>query len=881
MNPVKRLSKRLRAVFRKDAVERELDQEMAYHLDLEIQKNLRAGMSPDEARRQAHISFGGVERYKQQTSEARAFDWIGGAALDVKLGARMLVKYPGLSVIGGLALAAAIGLGAAGFVVTQQLTEPRLPFPDGDRIVRIDLFDAAASRVEPRALYDFQLWREQLTSVDQLGAYRSFERNLITADGSAQPTTVAEISPSAFALTGVAPMLGRTLIETDAEPGSAEVVVIGYDVWQSRLNGARDVVGRTVSLARTPATIVGVMPEGFRFPVDHQLWVPLRLTSALPREGPGISIFGRLTDGATLASAQAELTTIGQAVTTQHATTHAQLRPRIALYAAPLPGAQSDLVRLSNMVAWLILAAACGNVATLVFARTATREAEIVMRNALGASRARVMLQLFVEAFVLCVAAAIVGLIATQLAFEYVVGLLPALGIHLPFWWQLRIGPATILYTVVLALGGAALVALLPAIKATSPRVQTALTKLASGGTNMRFGGVWSVVIVLQVTSVSLCLPIVLGTALISLRKETSIFPAHEYLTVRTALDQDPTLTITDYRAHRLRVYAELERRLEAEPSVAAVTFGTGMPGMPHAVWQLEAQRDSRPPFLVLGSIDGARTRVASVDLSFFEAGRVPLLAGRAFHAGDLDAENTVIVNESLARSIGGNALGVRLRYGGSDAAQAERWYEVVGIVRDAGMDRSEDDFMYLPRSVADMSTTYVAVHVRGDAGAFAPTLREIATQTEPELRLYDLSRLDDALRRGDPIAIPAISAVVALTILVMSLSAGSLYSLMSVAVERRTREIGIRVAIGATRRRLLATVLARAATQVGVGIAAGNVLLLPMMDALGNSEPLSEMLPAMLGASGIMLLVGLIACGVPARRALRIHPTEAIRYGG
>lgn len=809
----------------------------------------------------------------------------GTSWLDWKLGGRILVKYPGLSVIGGLALAVAIGLGAAWFEVTQQFAKPRLPFAEGDRIVRIELFDAAASRVEPRALYDFQLWREQLTSINQLGAYRSFERNLITADGNAQPTTVAEISASAFALTRVPPLLGRTLIETDAQPGSAEVVVIGYDVWQSRFNGERDIIGRTVSLARTPATIVGVMPEGFRFPVRHQLWVPLQLTNVLPLEGPPISIFGRLTDGATLESAQAELTTIGQGITAQHATTHAQLRPRIALYAAPALGAgQSDLARLSNIIniiAWLILAAACANVATLVFARTATREAEIVVRNALGASRARIIMQLFVEAFVLCAAAAIVGLTATHLAFAYVVGLLPALGIELPFWWQFRMRPATVAYAAVLAFGGATLVSLLPAIKATRPRVQTALNKLQSGGTNMRFGGVWSVVIVLQVTSVSLCLPVALNMAIGSLRKETWTFPAHEYLTIRTALDLDPAMTMADARAHRLSVYAELERRLEAEPSVAAVTFGTGMPGMPHAMRQVEAQRGSGPPFLVDASSDSDRVRVASVDLSFFDAGRVPLLAGRAFHAGDLDAENAVIINESLARSIGGNALGVRLRYRTSDAAQADRWYEVVGIARDAGMDRGESDFMYLPTSVANMSTTYIAVHVRGDAGEFAPSLRAIATQAEPELRLYDVSRLDDVLRRGDPIAITGISAVVAITFLLMTLSAASLYSLMSVAVTRRTREIGIRLAIGASPRRVLAAVLARAATQVGVGIAVGNVLVLPMMAALGNSEPVMEMLPSILGASGTMLLVGLIACGVPARRALRIEATEAIRYSG
>jgi predicted permease len=803
----------------------------------------------------------------------------GMSSVDWKLGARMLVKYPGLSVVGGLALAVAIGLGAAWFEVTRQYAKPHLPFPEGDRIVRIDLFDAAASRIEPRALYDFELWREQLSSIDQLGAYRTVERNLITADGNAQPTTVAEISSSAFPLTGVAPLLGRTLSETDAQPGSAEVVVIGYDVWQSQFNGERDVIGRTVSLARTPATIVGVMPEGFRFPATHQVWVPLRLTSTLPLEGLPVSVFGRLTDGATLESAQAELTTLGQSTAAQHPTTHAQLRPRISLFAAPPSWSpQSDLARLSNVIAWLILATACANVATLVFARTATREAELVMRNALGASRARIMMQLFIEVFVLCAVAAIAGLTAAHLAFEYVVDLLPALGIDLPFWWQFRLAPATVLYAAVLAFGGATLVSLLPAIKATRPRVQTSLSTIASGGTNMRFGGVWSAVIVLQVTAVSLCLPIVLDTAFRSLRRDTPVFPGHEYLTVRTELDLAPATTMADARAHRLSVYAELERRLEAEPSVVGVTFGTGMPGQPQTVRQLEAQRGSGPPFLVLGSIDGARTWVASVDLSFFDAGRVPLLTGRAFHAGDLDAENTVIINESLARSIGGNALGVRLRYRTSDS---DEWREVVGIARDAGMDRGESDFMYLPTSVADMSPTYIAVHVPGDAGAFAPRLREIATQTEPGMRLYDLLPLDDVLRRGDPIFIPAITAVVIVTFLIMALSAASLYSLMSVAVTRRTREIGIRLAIGASSRAVLAAVLARAATQVGIGIAVGNVLLLPMMAALGNSEPVREMLPSMLGASGIMLLVGLIACGVPARRALRIEASEAIRYSG
>jgi hypothetical protein len=252
---------------------------------------------------------------------------LGTSWLDWKLGGRMLVKYPGLSVIAVITLAVAIALGAGWFEVTRQFIDPRIPLPDGDRIVRIDNWDAGESAVEPRSLYDFQLWREQLTSIQELGAYRSFERNLITPDGTAYPASVAEISASAFPLTRVQPLLGRTLMESDVAPGAADVVVIGYDVWQQRFNGDRGVIGRTVRLGRTPATIVGVMPEGFGFPVSHQLWVPLRVSNAAPRTGPAIRSFGRLTDGANLESVQTELTTIGQRVATMNPTTHARLRP--------------------------------------------------------------------------------------------------------------------------------------------------------------------------------------------------------------------------------------------------------------------------------------------------------------------------------------------------------------------------------------------------------------------------------------------------------------------------------------------------------------------------------------------------------------------------
>ncbi|MGH7462273.1 MAG: ABC transporter permease, partial [Longimicrobiales bacterium] len=449
-------------------------------------------------------------------------------------------------------------------------------------------------------------------------------------------------------------------------------------------NGSADIIGRLVRVGRLPATIVGVMPQGFGFPYNHQLWVPLRLGSVLPRQGPAVEVFGRLADGASIESAQAELTTIGRRIATGNATTHAQLRPRVSRYAS-VDLEEALLARLSNIIAWLILAAACANVATLMFARTATREAEIVVRNALGASRGRVMMQLLVEAMVLSAVAAVAGLMAVSFAMDFGVGLLASEIGQLPFWFQFSIGPTTLVYAGLLAVAGGVLTGLLPALRATGPRVQTALTKLSGGSTSIRFGGVWSVMIVLQVAFAALCLPFGFAAAYFLLHESARpSLAGAEYLTFRPELDSNVALTATGefredvYRTRLLSVLEQLRHRLESDPSVAAVTFANGLPGDYFPLRKVEAQRGDGPPVLVDANIESDRVKTATVDIGYFDAFRFSLVAGRAFHAGDVGAENAVIINETLARNMGGNALGVRIRYAAGGADQpASPWYEV------------------------------------------------------------------------------------------------------------------------------------------------------------------------------------------------------------
>ncbi|MDQ3309631.1 MAG: ABC transporter permease, partial [Gemmatimonadota bacterium] len=284
---------RLRGVFFRRREDTEMEEELRFHLEMEMEKNLRAGMNPEEARRQAGIAFGGLDKHKEQVRDARGLGWIPGLSLDLKLGARMLAKHPGLTLVGGLGMAVAIAIGAV-FDVTAAVVHTPLPLDDGERLVAIESWDAEINNQERQILHDFTTWREELRAVEDLGAYRDVARNLIVPGGSVEPISVAEMTASGFRAARVPPLLGRPLLQEDERPGAPQVVVIGYGVWQNQFRGDPNVVGRQARLGNTVHTVVGVMPEGFAFPINHRLWTPLRADPAAyeRRNGPGIQVFG-------------------------------------------------------------------------------------------------------------------------------------------------------------------------------------------------------------------------------------------------------------------------------------------------------------------------------------------------------------------------------------------------------------------------------------------------------------------------------------------------------------------------------------------------------------------------------------------------------------
>jgi putative ABC transport system permease protein len=814
--------------------------------------------------------------------------------LDWKLGARLLLKYPALTIIGGLSLAGAIAIGAVGIEIADELLYKRLPFDQGDRVVRLETQDTAASRVEPRVIHDFSIWRRSLKTVVELGAARLSERNVLTGEGGVESLRVAEITASAFPLTRVPPLLGRPLQPADDMQGAEPVVVLGYDVWQRQFLQDPAIIGRVVTVGRTVRTVVGVMPSRFGFPRNQQLWVPLQVQDAPPREGPAVEVFGRLADGASWQDAASELDVVSARFAAGEPTTHAQLRTRVRAFAGRTPG---DPLRLEDLavhaIVLLVLGAVCANVATLIFARTAMREPEILVRHALGASRARVVAQIVTEGLVLAVAAALLGLVVAQATIRYAWARASQItGDSLPFWVDLKLEPVTIAYALLLAVFAAALIGLLPAVKATGGSVLRGLQGITSTGGTMKFGGIWSFIVGAQVACTLLFVPAAVGIYTTSVQNQPkwTAFPTERYLTFRLSMDTEAlagergVLDEVQIGARRALAYEAFASRLREEPGVTHVAHGDRLPTMSPEWVPVEIEQDGAPATRLQGNYEGGFA-MATVGAGYHDAFGGKIVTGRGLQAADAGAPNgPVVVNEAFMRVLGRNPVGLRIRMlqrrteGGF--GEPGPWHEVVGVVTDlwtVPADWGVAAYIYRAGSAAELDPVVVAVRVAGDAAPLAPRVAALARQVDAGLQLRDITTLQEKVAQQQTEDIGPV-AVGSILLAALVFSAAGLYALMAVAVARRTREIGIRIALGATPRQVLRIVFARAGRQLGGGVIAGNSLILFL--AWRAHSLTVDLLVSSVITSAVMAAVGVLACAAPARRALRIQPADALRQG-
>ena len=883
-------------VFQGSRVEAEISEEFRHHIELRTQDLIRDGLTPKEAARHAHVEFGHAEAHKERARAARGlrfFDQMGFSWLDVKLGLRMLVKSPLLTLTGCVAIATAIGINA-GFNEFM-----------GDFFGRFDIPQSGGRLVA--------LTNQDLESVERLGAVTMLDLNLVAPDGRSTPVDAAEVSASVFDVTGTLPALGRALLDSDDGPAAEPVVILGFGVWQNALGGDPNVIGTTVRLGEVVHTVVGVAPEDFSFPRGREdVWVNFRHDPGAfaRRTGPSVITFGRLAPGRSLSEAQAELALLGTSAAADYPDTHGQLRPTVKPFEEVMGLASSPLVvwalRGARTFFVLLLMAACANVATLVFARNAVREREIAIRNALGAGRGRIVMQLFAEAMVLALLSAAIGLMVADVGLRFGSELFwEAQRTDPPAWFDAGLSLPIVLYSLVLATLGAGVVGILPGLRATRSGTADTLRRAGSGSGTLSFGWLPTAVIVVQTAITVALLPVVLtgSVADFNNRLVDASFPREDYLTARMMVDSEirrvteeedaaaggeplyvdvlgvsGRYQITQTLLERYDEMGEnIRRRLANEPGVRRVVVTSRLPGVvgqSRPRTRIELNGESHPD-------GGWSVWTTEADLGLFEVIGRAVVDGRAFTAADyVDDQRVALVNDAVVRELygGRSPVGRLVRDLGRGGDSDGPWTEIVGVIPDdvAGPG-GVTPHMYFPRTEPGVYPLKLLVHVDGEATAFGPRLRALVADAEPGMLLDEVIPLAE-MRRSEVLSgLFGVAIMLFVALVTMLLSTTGVYALMSFIVAQRTREIGIRIALGAGAPLVVSGVFRRALMQLSLGVVVGLAMVgLVLRESVAEGVT-RDLILSGVGVAAVLMVVGLIGCAVPLARALRVQPMQAL----
>jgi len=844
-------------------------------LDDAFDRDLAAGMPLSRARRRyaANVLASAVS-----VLGARLRGWnLRFSWIDVRLGLRMLVKYPALTLVATFALAVGIPVGLAPMHAVDAL-QANLPEDPEGRIRLLRYWNDGM--LEPTTFADAETWRTSLTSFESIGASRIGTFNVEVA-GTELPVPGADVTASTFSMLAVQPLRGRVLRAEDERPGGPDVVVISESLSRS-LGTTADLSGTTIRIAGIPHDVVGVMPEGFRFPWNQQVWLPLRERPTPNHARPKghalhpVTVYGRLADGVSADHAQAELSTVHAALAAERPDVYGRLNPEVVhssfmAFAFPKGGLRAvpefAMIQALTLVPLLI---ACVNVGLLIFARTATRTSEFAVRTALGASRGRILTQVFTESLVLAILATGPGLLLLYSLPELILSAFKF--IPMPYWLRPELSGATVLRALGLACASAVIAGVIPVLRATSRSVLQGLQRAASQRAGTRFGLTSSVMIVTDVAVAVAAFGFAIGlghrVAITFANERVDGIQAARFLSVTVTMGGgDRSSTAQDALVERLR----------SEPGVRAVAVATTLPRMDHDMRVVEVEG---------GDVGGHRVRAAMVAPGFFEALRTPVLTGRTFDG----REQTVIVNTSFVKNVLGNrnAVGKRLRYRAENNAAPGPWLEIVGVVGHLGM-RSltpdRDEGIYQPLAPGSVQRIRLAIEATGEPMALAPRVREIAREIDQRMVIASPITLDRVFEGDWYIMTAIVGGAVVLVGVLLALAASGLYAIMSFTIAARRREIGIRIALGADRRNIALQVARRALIQISIGVALGlpiaGMIFFEMQEQSTAPSAWLAIGLALAQGVGILLLVALAACVVPTRRALGISPVEALKGDG
>jgi putative ABC transport system permease protein len=791
---------------------------------------------------------------------------------DLRYGARMLLKKPGFTLVAVITLALGIGANTAIFSVVNGVLLRSLPYREPARLVMLD--NVYASTREPNAPQSAWAWRAQAQSFEQVAMYGAFDGGVnLTGKGEAQRIEATEVSANFFATLGVAAVYGRLFTEEQERPEQMDVALISSSLWQQLYAGSTDVIGQTLHLNGHGFTIIGVAPAALQFPRKSDVWIPARLgrkERIFTSPTPGHKVFARLKSGVSFEQARAEMQALSKQV---------GLRETVGvtpLHDSLVGKHRAQMLVLLAAVA-LVLLIACANAANLLLARGAARSKELAVRVALGARRWRLLRQALTESLLLAGLGGALGLLLAVWLRDLLLALSPP---EIPRLNEVTLDLRVLGFNLALAMLTGLLVGLLPALQASKVDLLEALKDGAQGISGKVGGRVLSLRGALVAGEIALALVLLAGAGLLirSFVNVLALDPGFERENILTVSLTLPPRTYNN-REKTLAFYQQLTERLQNTPAIVAVGTTNKLP--------LSRTNFFALLFEVVGrqKQDAFENRFAnflSVSPDYFRAMGIPLLQGRAFTAADTDkAPLVVIINDKMAQQLfpNGDALGQQIKL---PQDQTER--EIVGIVRAVRHKNLEEDpakDMYLPYLQGGNPPTTVAIRTAGDPLSVVGAVREAVRALDQDLPLYDIKTIEQRVSESVARRRFLVTLMSGFAALALLLAAIGIYGVVSYAVTQRTHEIGVRVALGAQARDVLRLVIGQGMRLAAVGISAGLVasywlsrFIKTFLFSLSATDPLT-----FAGITALVAVVALLACYVPARRAMKVDPMVALRY--
>jgi putative ABC transport system permease protein len=882
----KRVRHKAKALKDGAGMDRELDAEVRFHIDMETQQHIRRGMTPEEARTRAFKEFGPMEKHKEEAREARGVSWLEELVADLRYGLRTLIKNPGFAALAIVTLGLGIGANTAIFSVINGVLLKPLPYENGDRLVLVQQAAPRANQpsfgVSIKELYDY---RDQLASFEGLVEFHQMSFDLLKR-GEPDRVATGVVSPNFFDVLGIRPLLGRTFLPTDDDHGAEAVLVLGHSYWQTKFGSDANIVGQVFEMNDRPHRVVGVLPPVPHYPNEVDVYMP---TEACPfraaaeqniesnrRAFGALQVFGLLKAGAAPEAAAAEVATVAQRWAQDYPQVY---RPALGFQARTagvleqLTSGAREMLFILLGTTGLVLLLACANVANLTLARMLRRDRELAMRTALGAGRWRLVRQLLTESAVLSLFGGIVGL---GFAWATIDMLTTFVARFTARTGEIELDPGVLGFTLLVSIVTGLVFGTFPALASRIDLVNA--LKSGGKGTSHAGGGrkLQGALIVAQV-AVSVVLLVGAGLLLLSFYRLQLVDPGYRGESVMTA---EVFTNFTKYpnSDSQRRLYVTLLERLQGSPGVTGAAITNAIP--------LDALQPGQTRFEVRGRTYSSPDERPTTDVriaspGYFPALGIPLLKGRVFTELDHeDAAPVIVINETLARRewSGRDPIGAEV-----SANNGKTWSTVVGIVADVktfGLNREPVPQVYIPLRQSGGLAGRLLLRMNGEPQQAATVMRDTIRSVDPDLPIENVRTLDDIRERY--LATPRLTAML-LTVfaaLALLVTITGITGVIAQSVSQRTQEFGVRMALGASQNSVLAMVLRQGLILVGVGlvigIGASFALARVLQSYLYDTAPTDPL--TLVGVALAFIISGTLACLGPAWRATTVDPMLALR---